>query len=85
MLTRRRRGTAGAPPPEPWMLASYLALTASGKARYYLLLGEDEVTALAGGVVLSRTVVQATQALETLEELCARHQRARDAEEPHHD
>jgi hypothetical protein len=85
MPTRRRRATAGSPPPEPWMLASYLALKASGKPQYYLLLSEDEVMALAEGVVLSRTVVQATQALETLEELCARHQRAREAEESHNE
>ena len=63
------------------MLASYLALKASGKPQYYLLLSEDEVMALAEGVVLSRTLVQAHQALETLEALCARHYRAREEEQ----
>lgn len=73
------RPRVAAPPPEPWMLASYRALKASGKPRYYLLLGEDEVAALAAGVVLARTIVQAHDALETLEALCARQARAREA------
>ncbi len=67
---------------EPWMHPAYEALRASGKEQYYLLLSEDEVTALQFGVVLSRTMVQARQALETLDELCARHAHEREQPAP---
>jgi hypothetical protein len=64
---------------EPWMHRAYTALRGSGKEQLYLLVGTDEAEALAAGVVLARTATQAQQMLETLDDLCARHARARKA------
>jgi len=64
---------------EPWMHRAYVALHGSGKEQLYLLVGADEAEALAAGVVLARTAAQAREMLETIEDLCARHEEARHA------